>query len=101
MQFPLSFFHYIFSKRQNQRLFSLLWYIKIPRLVDGHQFLHSMTLYERSGVLWAICDDLMDSVQNRHHRIAIKILRRVLLPTWKITYKVPQSIVPCNDRETT
>ncbi len=75
--------------------------IKVPWLVDGHQFLHCMTLYERSGILWAIGYDLMDSVQNRHHRVSIKILRWVLLPTWQITDKVPQSIAPCNHTGTT
>lgn len=60
-----------------------------------------MTQYECSGVLWAICDDLMDSVQNGHHRIPLKILRWVLLPTWQVANKVPQSIAPYNHRETT
>lgn len=58
-----------------------------------------MTLYECSGILWAICDDLMDSIENRHHSIALKILRWELLPTWKIADKVPQRITPCNYRQ--
>ena len=57
-----------------------------------------MALYERSAVLWAVCDDLMDSIQDRDHRISLQVLRRVLLPTRKIADKVPQSVVPCNDR---
>lgn len=54
-----------------------------------------MALYERSGVLWAVCDDLVDGVQNRHHCFPVKILRWVLLPTRQITDKVSQSVVPC------
>lgn len=53
-----------------------------------------MPLYERPGVLWAVRDDLVDGVQNRHHGIPLEILRRVLLPTWQITDKVPQSVAP-------
>lgn len=53
-----------------------------------------MALYEGSGVLWAISDDLVDSIQNRHHRISVKILGWVLLPAWQITDKVPQGITP-------
>lgn len=58
-----------------------------------------MTLYESSSVLWAVCDDLVDSVQNRHHCISLKILRWVLLPTWEVSDEVPQSIAPCNGRD--
>lgn len=60
-----------------------------------------MTLYEGSGILGAVCDDLMDSVQNRHHRIPLKILCWVLLPTWQVAHKVPQSVAPYNCTETT
>lgn len=56
-----------------------------------------MTLYEGPGVLRAICDDLMNRVQNGHHCVSLQILRRVLLPTWQITNQVPQSVAPCND----
>ncbi|TNN81219.1 hypothetical protein EYF80_008553 [Liparis tanakae] len=54
-------------------------------------FLHCMALYEHSGVLWAVGDDLMDGVQNRHHCFSVKILRWVLLPTRQITHKVAKS----------
>lgn len=36
--------------------------IHVPWLVDGHQFLHSVTLYEGPGILWAVCNNLMNSV---------------------------------------
>ena len=58
-----------------------------------------MTLYERSSILWVICDDLMNCVKNRHHCISIEVLCWVLLPTWQITNEVPQSIAPCVNRQ--
>lgn len=66
----------------------------IPRLVDGHQFLHAMPLYECPGVLWAVCDDLVDGVQQRHHRVSLQVLGRVLLPVRQVPNKVPQRVAP-------
>lgn len=67
--------------------------------MDGYQFLHGVTLDEGSGVLRVVRDDLVNCVQNGHHRIPLQVLRRVLLPARQIADEVPQSIAPCNDGE--
>lgn len=54
----------------------------VPWLVDGHQFLHSMTLHKCSSILRAVCDDLMNCVQDGHHCVTLQILCGVLLATW-------------------
>lgn len=66
----------------------------VPGLVDGDQFLHGVPLYERAGVLWAVCDDLMDGVQERHHRVSLQVLGWVLLPARQVTDEVPQRVAP-------
>lgn len=58
----------------------------LPGLVDGHQFLHGVALDERSGVLGVVGDDLMDSVEDRDHRVALQVPGRVLLATRQVAH---------------
>lgn len=58
-----------------------------------------MTLYEHSSILRVICDDLVNCVQNGNHCISLEIFHGVLLPTRQVSNKVPQSVVPCKDKQ--
>lgn len=80
----------------------LLWLslcLRVPGLVDGHQFLHGVALEERPGVLGAVGDDLVDGVEDGDHRVALQVPGRVLLAARQVAHQVPQRVAPWRDHK--
>lgn len=67
-------------------------YKALPGPVDGDQLLYGLSLDERAGIFRAVCDDLMDGVEDGDHSVLLEVFGRPLLTTGQVAHQVPHGV---------